>query len=69
MRTTVTLVFAIVVAFAAGATSGYAARTVTAPVAAAATHSAAACPQGSHAAVWYSARTWACVSDQGASTP
>jgi hypothetical protein len=62
MRTTVTLVLAIVVAFAAGATSGYAARAVTAPVVrAATTHSSAACPPGSHPAVWYTARTWSCV--------
>lgn len=54
------IVLGLVVAFAAGSAGGYAARTVgtaTTP----ASHSAAACPDGSHAVVWYTARTWACL--------
>jgi hypothetical protein len=56
----VLVVLGLVVAFAAGSAGGYAARTVNSPAAPVA-HSAAACPAGSHAAVWYTARTWACV--------
>lgn len=54
------VVLGLVVAFAAGSAGGYAARTVGAPTAPA-SHAAAACPAGSHAVVWYTARTWACV--------
>jgi hypothetical protein len=54
----VLVVLGLVVAFAAGGAGGYAARTVGGP--AAVDHSSA-CPAGSHAAVWYTARTWACL--------
>lgn len=65
MRITLALVFAIVLAFVVGAASGYAARFVTTPAAAAAQgHStAAACPSGTHAVVWYTAKTWSCLSN------
>ncbi len=55
-------VLGLIVAFALGSASGYAARTVASPAPQAA-HSAAACPAGSHPVVWYTAKTWSCVSD------
>jgi hypothetical protein len=55
----VLVVLGLVVAFAAGGAGGYAARTVGSPSAAGSYSSA--CPAGSHAAVWYTARTWACL--------
>ena len=55
----VLVVLGLVVAFAAGSAGGYAARTVASP-SAVGSHSFA-CPAGSHAAVWYTARTWACL--------
>jgi hypothetical protein len=61
MRITLALVFAIVLAFVVGAAGGYAARSVTAPVAAAAQSHAADCPSGTHAVVWYTAHAWSCA--------
>ena len=55
-------VLGLIVAFAVGSASGYAARVVVSP-AAQTGHSAAACPAGSHPVVWYTAQTWECVSD------
>jgi hypothetical protein len=65
MRITMALVAAIVLAFVLGAAGGYAARSVSTPAAAAAQiHAGAAtCPSGMHAVVWYTAKTWSCVSD------
>ena len=63
MRTTIVLLAGLLLAFAVGAVSGYAAKTVTTAPAAAVTHQSAACPQGTHAVVWYTAKTWACVSN------
>lgn len=60
MRTTVLLIFGLLVAFSIGAGSGYAARSVTSPTPAA-RPPVAACPQGTHPEIWYTARTWACV--------
>jgi hypothetical protein len=55
------LVVALMAAFVFGGIGGYAARTLnSAPAAGAAV---SACPAGSHAVVWYTARSWACVSD------
>ena len=54
------VVFGLIVAFALGTATGYAARTVNSP-AALAGHVSVACPQGTHAVVWYTARTWECA--------
>jgi len=62
MRTTIVLLAGLLLAFAVGAVSGYAAKTVTTP-AAAVSRQATACPHGTHAVVWYTAKTWACVSN------
>jgi hypothetical protein len=61
MRITVVLVLALVVAFAVGVAGGYVFRGLTTPVAAAPRQAASDCPSGSHAVVWYSARTWSCI--------
>lgn len=63
MSRTIVLFAGLLFAFALGAVSGYAAKTVTTPAAPVAQH-AAACPQGTHAVVWYTAKTWACASNQ-----
>ena len=69
MRVTLVVFFAVILAFVAGAAGGYTVRGLSnAPVAAASAHDTSACPPGTHAVVWYSARTWSCISDQGAST-
>ncbi|HEX2645975.1 MAG TPA: hypothetical protein VHO95_01995 [Candidatus Dormibacteraeota bacterium] len=52
----------LLAAFVLGAASGYAAKALNAPPPTA-THAAAVCPQGTHAAVWYSAGAWGCVSN------
>jgi hypothetical protein len=59
MRTSVALFVGLLVAFLIGAGSGYAAKSVTSP-APGARPAVAACPQGTHAEVWYTAKTWAC---------
>lgn len=56
----VLVVFGLIVAFALGTASGYAARTVNSPGAPAGPIRAA-CPQSTHAVVWYTARTWQCA--------
>lgn len=54
--------------FVLGSASGFAVRAVSAP-AVSSTQPAAvvrlteACPSGSHAVVWYSAKAWSCISD------
>lgn len=55
---------ALIAVFVFGALSGYLIRpsSVAAP-APSAQHAATACPSGTHVVVWYTARTWACVSD------
>ncbi|GEM_PF-4955797 len=63
MRNTIVLLAGLLLAFAIGAVSGYAAKTVTTTPAAAVSRQATACPQGTHAVVWYTAKTWACVSN------
>ena len=55
----VLVLLGLVLAFVAGSAGGYAARTVGGP-AGVSSHSASACPAGSHAVVWYTAHTWAC---------
>jgi hypothetical protein len=60
MRTTVVFIVGLLVAFVIGAGGGYAARSVTSP-APAASPAVAACPEGTHPEVWYTAQTWACV--------
>ena len=54
---------ALITVFVLGALSGYLVKpsSAAAPAASAAT----ACPAGTHVVVWYTARTWACVSDAG----
>jgi hypothetical protein len=56
---------ALVIVFVLGAASGYLIRpsSAAAPAPAAVTHTATACPAGTHVVVWYTARTWACVAD------
>jgi hypothetical protein len=55
---------ALVAVFVLGALSGYLIRpsSLAAP-AVVQQHAATACPAGTHVVVWYTARTWACVSD------
>ena len=62
MLRVVLLSVALLTSFVLGAASGYAAKALNTPPAAV-SHAAAACPQGTHAEVWYSAGTWACVSN------
>ena len=57
------LLAALLTVFALGGASGYLVRT-SAPVPSA-PRAAAACSAGTHAAVWYTAHAWACVSDAG----
>lgn len=59
MRTKVVLIVGVLLAFFIGAGSGYAAKSITSPTSAA-NPAVAACPQGTHAEVWYTARAWAC---------
>ena len=63
MKITVALVVALVFGLVAGAAGGYAARALTVPVASATQQAAAACPSGTHAVVWYTAKSWSCVSN------
>ena len=56
------VVSGLIVAFALGTATGYAARTINSP-AAPTGHLSAACPQGTHAVVWYTARTWECAAN------
>jgi hypothetical protein len=57
------LLLAVVVAYLIGGASGYLTRGLTAGPAAAAGSVVSACPAGSHAVVWYTARTWECASN------
>ena len=59
---TVIALVALLLAFAVGAASGYAVKAVSTPRAAAAVTSAI-CPAGTHVAVWYSAKSWSCLSN------
>lgn len=61
--TTIGVLIALLLAFALGAVSGYMAKAISAPRAAAAV-TAAVCPAGTHVAVWYSTKTWGCISDR-----
>ena len=56
----------LLLAFAIGATSGYALKAMTSR-AAAPVRAAAICPAGTHVAVWYTAGSWGCVSNQAGS--
>ena len=58
---------ALITVFVLGALSGYLVKpsSAAAPAARAAT-AATACPAGTHVVVWYTARTWGCVSDAAA---
>jgi hypothetical protein len=53
---------ALLLAFAIGAISGYAAKSMTTRAAAPA-QPAATCPPGTHLEVWYTAGAWGCVSN------
>ena len=60
------LLVALVAVFVLGALSGFLVRPSSAAAPApAAQHAATACPANTHVVVWYTARTWACVSDAG----
>ena len=61
MKITLTLIAAVVFAFAVGALGGYAARSMAASPTAAASRQA--CPPGAHPVVWYTAKSWSCLSD------
>ena len=58
---------ALITVFVLGALSGYLVKpsSAAAPATRAAT-AATACPAGTHVVVWYTARTWACVSGSDA---
>jgi hypothetical protein len=56
------LLIALLAVFFLGGAGGFLVRGIGAP-AAASIQPAAMCPVGMHVAVWYTARTWACVSD------
>lgn len=56
----VAILVALIAVFVFGALSGYLVRPTTA---AAPARAASACPVGTHAVVWYTARTWACAED------
>ncbi len=60
--TTIAMLAAVLMALFVGAIGGYAVKAISTP-AVGATHAAAACPQGMHAVVWYTAKTWTCQSD------
>ena len=53
---------ALLLAFALGAIGGYAVKAISIN-SVSPTHAAAACPQGMHAVVWYTARAWTCQND------
>jgi len=59
---TIVMFAALLVAFALGAIGGYAVKAISI-ASASPTHAAAACPQGMHAVVWYTAGAWTCQSD------
>lgn len=59
----VELVLALLVAVVLGIATGYTTRALSSPQPPSAPASRTACPLGPHATVWYSARSWACVSD------
>lgn len=59
---------ALITVFVLGALGGYLVKpsNAAAPAPIAQRQSAATtCPAGTHVVVWYTARTWACVSDAG----
>jgi len=59
---------ALITVFVLGALSGYLVKpssTVASPSASQRQSAATACPAGTHVMVWYTAHTWACVSDAG----
>jgi len=60
--TTIAMFAALLMAFVLGGIGGYAVKAITAP-AVGSTRATAACPQGMHAVVWYTAKTWTCQSD------
>ena len=57
-----TVLVALIAVFILGALSGYLVRPSSAAAPARQT-AVSACPAGTHVTVWYTARTWACVSD------
>jgi len=59
---TVAMFAALLLAFALGAIGGYAIKAISI-TSVSPTHAAAACPQGMHAVVWYTAKAWTCQSD------
>lgn len=66
-RETAALLFALLLAFILGGASGYLVR-ATSSVGASTNQrvvagSALPCPTGRHVVVWYSAKTWGCVSN------
>jgi hypothetical protein len=62
MRTTAIFLFGLVLAFALGTATGYAARTAGSSSAPATRAAASPCPQGQHPVVWYTVHSWACES-------
>lgn len=60
--TWVAMLAALFLAFAFGGASGYLVKALNTP-APTTIRVTAACPAGTHVAVWYTARTWGCVND------
>ena len=66
---TVAVFIALLAALILGAASGYLLRALSVPISVprqqiAVVGSGTTCPLGTHVVVWYTARTWACVSDE-----
>ncbi len=60
---TVVLLLAFVSVFVLGGAGGYLVKGLTAAPAVASQPAAGTCPGGTHAVVWYTAKTWTCVTD------
>ncbi|TMF46720.1 MAG: hypothetical protein E6I23_01970 [Chloroflexi bacterium] len=54
-------IIALLAAFVLGSASGYAVKALSPGAAPVQQQRSSACPAGSHAVVWYTASTWACV--------
>ncbi len=60
---TAVLLIAFLSVFVLGGAGGYLIKGLSASPAAASQSASGSCPAGSHAVVWYSARSWTCVTD------
>ncbi len=60
---TVVLLIALLSVFLLGGAGGYLIKGLTAPAPASSQTATGACPAGSHAVVWYTAKTWTCAKD------